>query len=63
MNSQSYQSLKYQRLTPIFCKVIEIRKFKCVAKTQIPFPFFITLHTMFIEKIIENEGTRFPGDL
>ena len=37
MNSQRliYQSLKYQRLAPIFCKVIGIRKFEFVAKTQL----------------------------
>ena len=30
----NYQSLKYQRLKPIFCKTIGIRKFKFVPKTQ-----------------------------
>ena len=34
----NYQSLKYQRLTPIFCKGIGIRKFEFVrAKDSIPF--------------------------
>ena len=36
MNSvtSNYLSLKYQRFSPSFCKVIQFRKFESVAKTK-----------------------------